>query len=594
MQPKHLAQIVYGNAKKYGNKTALRAKVAGSWQSISWLDLEQKVRATAKALLDLAVQEGEMVGIFSQNCPQWSIADYGILSIRGVSVPVFATDTAKRAEYIVNDAGIRVIFVGTQEQYDKMLSILPHSSYLKKIIIFDSRVKIVNNGSSIYFDDLLKLGAASAKEDELDKRLTQASMDELATLIYTSGTTGEQKGVMLNHANFHFSFVAHDDRLDVSDQDVSMCFLPLAHVFERTWSYYALATGMEIVYCENTAKIIEYLQEAKPTIMCAVPRFYEKIYGAVFEKLEAAPFLKRKLFHWAIKTGGQMYRIRKNRQSVPVLLSLEHKIADALVLKKIRAVVGGNIRFFPCAGAPLSTRIEEFFHSAGVCIKYGYGLTETTATVTCHELYFFRPGTVGKAIKGVDIRIAADGEILVRGPNVMHGYYKKPRETADAFTNGWFKTGDVGLLEDGYLTITDRIKELMKTSGGKYIAPQPIETAIGSDIFIEQIITIGDNKKFVSALIVPSFNVLEEYARNSGISFRSREELVNNPDIIAFYKMRIDERQKDLAEYEKVKCFTLLVQPFTQEAGELTPTLKVKRKVILSKYENIIDAMYKS
>ncbi|HPK53305.1 MAG TPA: AMP-binding protein, partial [Smithellaceae bacterium] len=284
--------------------------------------------------------------------------------------------------------------------------------------------------------------------------------------IYTSGTTGEQKGVMLNHANFHFSFVAHDDRLDVSDQDVSMCFLPLAHVFERTWSYYALATGMEIVYCENTAKIIEYLQEAKPTIMCAVPRFYEKIYGAVFEKLEAAPFLKRKLFHWAIKTGGQMYRIRKNRQAVPVLLSLEHKIADALVLKKIRAVVGGNIRFFPCAGAPLSTRIEEFFHSAGVCIKYGYGLTETTATVTCHELYFFRPGTVGKAIKGVEIRIAADGEILVRGPNVMHGYYKKPRETADAFTNGWFKTGDVGLLEDGYLTITDRIKELMKTSGG--------------------------------------------------------------------------------------------------------------------------------
>ena len=593
MQPKHLAQIVHGNAKKYGNKSALRARVDGVWQSISWLELEQKVRATAKALLELGVREGDMVGIFSRNCPQWSIADYGILSIRAVSVPVYATDTAKRAEYIVNDAEIKIIFVGGQEQYDNVMSILPHSAHLKKVIIFDPQVKFLDDKNSLYFHDFLENGGKSTRDAELDKRLRQASMDELATLIYTSGTTGEQKGVILHHSNFHYSFIAHDDRLDVSDKDVSMCFLPLSHVFERCWSYYALACGMEIVYCEDTSKIIEYLQEAKPTIMCAVPRFYEKIYGAVFEKLETAPPSKKKLFLWAIKTGEQMYIRKKERQPIPALLSLKYKIADVLVLKKIQAVVGGAIRFFPCAGAPLSKKIEEFFHSAGICIKYGYGLTETTATVTCHENYFFRPGTVGKAIKGVEVKIAADGEILVRGPNVMKGYYKKPQETADVFVDGWFKTGDVGFLEDGYLTITDRLKELMKTSGGKYIAPQLVETTIGSDHFIEQSITVGDNRKFVSALIVPAFNVLEEYARNKNIKFQSREELINNPEIVAFYKTRIDEKQKELAEYEKVKRFTLLANPFTQESGELTPTMKVKRKVILKKYETIIDAMYK-
>jgi len=593
MQPKHLAQIVHGNAKKYGNKIALRAKVSGVWQTISWLELEQKVRATAKALLELGVQEGEMVGIFSQNCPQWSIADYGILSIRGVSVPVYATDTAKRAEYIVNDAEIKVIFVGAQAQYDKIMSILPESAHLKKVIVFNPQVKLINDKSSLYFHDLLEIGVKSTRDAELDERLQKGSTDELATLIYTSGTTGEQKGVMLLHSNFHHSFVGHDDRLDVSDKDVSMCFLPLSHVFERTWSYYALAIGMEIVYCQETSKIIEYLQEAKPTIMCAVPRFYEKIYGTVFEKLETAPPFRKKLFGWAIKTGEQMYIRKKERQPIPMLLSLKYKIADALVLKKIQAIVGGAIRFFPCAGAPLSKKIEEFFHSAGICIKYGYGLTETTATVTCHENYFFRPGTVGKTIKDVEVKISVTGEILVRGPNVMKGYYKKPQETADVFEDGWFRTGDIGFLEDGYLTITDRLKDLMKTSGGKYVAPQPVETAIGSDYFIEQIITIGDNKKYVSALIVPAFNALEDYARSKDVTFLSRVELINNPEIIAFYKTRIDEKQKDLSEYEKVKRFTLLVDPFTQESGELTPTMKVKRKVVLGKYENIIAAMYK-
>jgi long-chain acyl-CoA synthetase len=592
MREKHLAQMVHNKARQYGVKTALRAKSAGQWKDISYESLGEQVRAAAKALLEMGVKEGEMVGIFSQNQPEWTIADYGILSVRAVSVPIYATNTARQAEYIVNDAEIRIIFVGGAEQYEKIKSFFDGSSYLKKIIVFDDSAVLDGRESSISFRDFIEEGRASEKDEELEGRLDEASVDDLATLIYTSGTTGEPKGVMLHHSNFYHSFIAHDDRLDVSDRDVSMCFLPLTHVFERAWSYFALGNGMTIAYCDDTTRIVEYLQDVKPTVMCAVPRFYEKIYSAVFEKLETAPPKKKKLFLWAIKTGEYVYKRKKEKKAIPPFLALKHRVAEALVLKKIQGVVGGRIRFFPCAGAPLSRKIEEFFHSAGIRIAYGYGLTETTATVTCHENFHFRPGTVGKTIKGVEVKIAPNGEILVRGKNVMKGYYKKPEATAEVFEDGWFKTGDVGVLEDGYLTITDRIKDLMKTSGGKYIAPQHIETTIGNDHFIEQINIIGDQRKFVSALIVPSFDALEEYARLQNISFSSRKELVKHPAVIEFYQKRIDGHQKELAEYEKVKRFTLLDHPFTQDSGEMTPTMKLKRKVIADKYRDIIDGMY--
>jgi len=592
MREEHLAHMVRNKATQYGGRAALRAKSGGQWKDISYESLGEQVRAAAKALLEMGVKEGEMVGIFSQNRPEWTIADYGILSVRAVSVPIYATNTARQAEYIVNDADVRIILVGGAEQYKKIRSFFDGSPYLKKIIVFDDGVKLDGKEHSVYFRDFIEEGRVSEKDAELEKRLEEASVDDLATLIYTSGTTGEPKGVMLHHSNIYHSFIAHDERLDVSDRDVSMCFLPLTHVFERVWSYFALGNGMTIAYCDDTTKIVEYLQGVKPTVMCAVPRFYEKIYSAVFEKLETAPPKKKKLFLWAVKTGEEVYKRKKEKKSIPPFLRLKHRIAEALVLKKIQGVVGGRIRFFPCAGAPLSQKIEEFFHSAGIRITYGYGLTETTATVTCHENYHFRPGTVGKPIKGVEVKIAPSGEILVRGENVMKGYYKKPAATAEVFEDGWFKTGDVGVLEDGYLTITDRIKDLMKTSGGKYIAPQYIETTIGNDHFIEQINVIGDQRKFVSALIVPSFDALEEYARSQNIPFSSREELVKHPAVVEFYQKRIDEQQKELAEYEKVKRFTLLDHPFTQDSGEMTPTMKLKRKVIAEKYRDLIDAMY--
>lgn len=592
MREKHLAHMVRNKARQYGGKTALRAKSGEQWKDISYESLGEKIRAIAKALLEMGVKEGEMVGIFSKNRPEWTVADYGILSVRAVSVPIYATNTAKQAEYIVNDADIRIIFVGGAEQYEKVETFFDESPFLKKIIVFDDTAGLEGKDSSVYFRDFIEAGRASKKDGELEKRLEEASMDDLATLIYTSGTTGEPKGVMLHHSNFHHSFIAHDERLDVSDQDVSMCFLPLSHVFERAWSYFALGNGMTIAYCDDTAKIIEYLQDVKPTVMCAVPRFYEKIYSAVFEKLEKAPQNKKKLFLWAVRTGEEVYKRKKERESIPPLLVFKHRIAEALVLRKIQGVVGGRIRFFPCAGAPLSQKIEEFFHSVGIRITYGYGLTETTATVTCHENFHFRPGTVGKPIKGVEVKIAPNGEIFVRGKNVMKGYYKKPEATEEVFEDGWFKTGDVGVLEDGYLTITDRIKDLMKTSGGKYIAPQYIETTIGNDHFIEQISIIGDQRKFVTALIVPFFDALEEYAGSMGIPFSSREELVRHPAVIEFYRKRIDDHQKELADFEKVKRFTLLDHPFTQESGEMTPTMKLKRKVIAEKYRVLIDAMY--
>lgn len=594
MPEKHLALMVPKQAKKYGDRTALRYREHSAWRDISWREVEDRVRSAAKGLLELGIPEGGMVGIFAQNCPEWTIADFAILSVRGVSVPIYATNTAKQAEYIVNETEIAVLFVGGAEQYRKAVSISSTSIFLKKIIVFNSSVPLADpGGRDVYFLDFLVSGCQAAQDLELESRLKKADMNDLATLIYTSGTTGEPKGVMLHHSNFYFSFQAHNKRLSVSDRDVSMCFLPLSHVFERAWTYFALGSGMVVNYCDDTAKIVEYLQEVQPTIMCAVPRFYEKIYGAIFEKLEKAPASRKNLFLWAVELGEKVYLRTKEKEPIPWDLKLKHRIAEKLVLEKLRKIIGGRIRFFPCAGAPLSRHIEEFFHSVGIPIKYGYGLTETTATVTCHEEYHYRPGTVGKPIYGVDVKIAPDGEILVRGETVTKGYYKKPEATSEVFTDNWFRTGDAGVLEDGYLTITDRIKDLMKTSGGKYIAPQLIETTVGKDHFIEQISIIGDERKYVSALIVPTFTALEDYARSRNIDFASREELIGHPEIVQFYHDRIEANQKELAGFEKIKKFKLLARPFTQDDGEMTPTMKLKRKVINEKYRDIIDGIYR-
>ncbi len=590
----NLAKMIRARTARYGDRTALRYKQDDRWSEMTWRERGRMVDATACALLALGVGDGENVAIYSPNRPQWSVADYAIMSVRAVSVPIHATDTARQAKYILDETQTRVAFVGAQAHYDRVLELWPESSYLERVIVFDPAVDLRSEARSVRWDEFLASGAGDpAFSRELALRQERIVPSDLATIIYTSGTTGEPKGVMLDHANFTAAFVAHDARLDVSEDDVSMCFLPLSHVFERTWSFYCVHRGLTIAMADHPANIVPCLQEARPTVMCAVPRFYEKIYGTVFDKLERAPRHRRWMFRRALAVGARVATSRREGRPVPAGLRLAHAVAQRLVLKKIQAICGGRIRFFPCAGAPLSRHIEEFFQAAGLHVVMGYGLTETTATVSCHDRTGFVPGTVGRPIDGVEVRIGEGGEIQVRGETVMRGYYKKPTATAEVTTeDGWFRTGDAGTFEDGILTITERIKDLMKTSCGKYVAPQLIETTLGNDHYIEQVSVIGDLRKYVTALVVPAFEALEAWAKDHGVAFGSREELVAKPEIHSFYEKRISERQKDLADHEKVKRFRLLPQSFSQEAGEITASLKLRRKFILEKYRTIIDSLY--
>ena len=589
------SQLIRERVAKYGDKIVMRAKQEGEWESIQWRELGEKINQAAKALIEMGIEDQQMISIFSQNKPECSIVDIAALAIRAIPVFIYATNTAGQAEYIVNDCQARLIFVGDQEQYDKAETLFPNAPSLQKIIALDPKIQLNSAENAMYFVDFLEIGKNAKQGEEIDNRMARASQEDILTLIYTSGTTGEPKGVILTHFNLIFTAAAHDQRLEsVSDQDVSLCFLPLSHVFERTWTYYILYRGMENIYLDDPKQIIDFIKEAKPHIMCSVPRVYEKIYAAVYHNLESASPTKKKLFHWAMNTGARRNNLIKDQKSVPLTLELKYKLADKLVLSKIRDLVGGRIRFMPCAGAPLAQNIEEFFYTAGMFVWYGYGLSETTATVTCHPSHNFKFGLVGTPLPGVHVKIADNGEILIKGGNVMKGYYNKPEATAEAFTkDGWFRTGDVGEFdENGELRITDRIKDLMKTSGGKYIAPQLIESTLGADHFIEQVMVVGEQKKFVSALIVPSFEALEEWAQNNNIEYSSWAELVQHPDVIELYKNRINERSKALANYEKVKEFTLLPDEFSVDRNEITPTMKIKRKFVAEKYNDAINNMY--
>jgi long-chain acyl-CoA synthetase len=588
-----LASIYRECVRRSGDRVAMRYRRAGQWAGISWKELGESVEVTARALVALGIPEQGAVAILSQNRPQWTIADLACLTARIVTVPIYPTNTSNYARYLLDDAEARLVFVDTQAQYDKIAPLAGPDRPLT-LVAFDSSVRFRDGVRSMTFDDLRAVGAAPGAAEEVEARLARVTPEDLVTLIYTSGTTGEPKGVMLTQGNLLSCFPPHDARLPaLCEDDVSLCFLPLSHVFERGWTYYALSKGMVNCYLEDPAQVVEALQQVRPTVMCAVPRFYEKVYAAIFKQLKQASLPRRALFHWAVTVGGKAGRLRKDQLPVPFLLRVRYRIADALVLKKVRGIVGGRIRFFPCAGAPLSQTIEEFFHACGIFICYGYGLTETTATVSTHEAHHFKFGTVGKPLNGVQVRIGEHDEILVKGPTVSKGYFKRPEATAEAFVDGWFHTGDAGLLdEDGCLVITDRIKDLIKTSGGKYVAPQAIEAALGSDPYVEQIAVIGDGRRFISALLVPSFPNLEEWARARGIEAASREELVAHPEVVAFYQERIDRHNAGVARFKQVKKFTLLPREFTLEAGEITPTLKVRRKQVLARYQREIEAMY--
>jgi long-chain acyl-CoA synthetase len=593
-QEKHLALMILARAEKWGNsKTAVKHKPYGEWISYSWAQFGEQIDAAAMALLALGVKEKEMVGIFANNRVEWSIADLAAMSIGAVSVPVYGTNSARETQYIIEDAEIRILFSGNQEQYEIAQSLLGKAGYLENIVVFDQNIGIAESDKVMRFDGFLAMGRQSGQQDALKSVRSQVSSDDLATLIYTSGTTGEPKGVMLTHRNILSMIFDPDGHLTLGPDDVNLAFLPLSHVFERAWTYFTLMRSAENHYCYDTKAILEFLRESRPMYMCSVPRMWEKIYAKVKEGVHTAPTVKKILFNWAMNTGGRFAALNRDQKPIPAILSIQHRLAEKLVLGKIRSIFGGRNKYFNCGGSAFSAEIAEFFFNAGVLLLQGYGLTECFPICIANETHN-KFGTCGPIMPLVDVRVSSEGEILARSPAVMQGYYKKPELTREMFTeDGWIKTGDIGTVDaEGYLTITDRIKDMMKTSGGKYIAPQHIETLLKEDFFMDQAAVIGDGRKYVSALIVPSFEQLENHAAEQGISFSSREELLNNSKILSFYRERIDYRTRHLGQVEKVKKFTLLPREFSQEDRELTPTQKIRRKVINEHFKDIIESMY--
>ncbi|MBS9432547.1 long-chain fatty acid--CoA ligase [Photorhabdus hainanensis] len=594
LHPYHLINRLQQQIKQHPEKIAFRQWSPAEQLELNWNDIGKKTNAISRALLEIGVDVQEKIGLFAHNSMAWSLTDIAVLQLRAVTVPLYATSSQEQASFILNDASVRILFVGGQPQYDVAITLTERCPQLSHIIVLDESVDLRDCSLAQHLSDFMADDKLQ-HQSELETRIANHNLDDLFTLIYTSGTTGEPKGVMLDYRNLAYQLYSHDHVLALTDQDVSLSFLPLSHVFERAWSFYVMHVGAQNVYLTDTNFVRQAMADIRPTVMCAVPRFYEKIYSAVFEKISQAPWHRRKLFNWAIKCGERQFlRKLQGKKSCPWSTAM-HRLADKLVLSKLRNVLGGRVRFLPAAGARLDETIILFFLAVGINIKYGYGMTETCATVSCWEEQGYVLGSIGKPLPGIDVRIGEEDEIQVRGPIVMKGYFNNQQETAKAFTqDGWLRTGDAGKLdENGHLFITERLKDLMKTSNGKYIAPQMIEGILGQDRFIEHIAVIADARKFVSALIVPCYDVLEEYARSINIKYHDRVELLRHSQIINMFEQRLKEMQKNFAHFDQVKRFTLLPNPFSMETGELTPTLKLRRKIIMQRYHNEIESMYR-
>jgi len=597
----HLADLIHKRALKYKSKTAIKYRDFDEkkWKTISWMRFSEYIMKSAWSLAEIGIETQENIGIYSQNMYQYLLVEFGAYANRAVNVPIYATSSPQQVEYIVNDANIQTLFVGEQFQYNNAYKVQQQSDVLKLLIIFDSKVKLhPEDHTSIFFDDFIASGENSDAEVKVAVRLKAIRETDTACIIYTSGTTGEPKGVVLLHSSFMETFVIHDERLTmVSDKDLSMNFLPLAHIFEKAWTYYALHAGMTIAINTDAKEIQKSIQQVRPTIMCSVPRFWEKVYQGVNEKIESSKGLMKWLYTDSIKTGKKHNLDYKNNGlRPPVGNSIKFHIYNNTIFRILKMVIGiekGNI--FPCAGSPLSDTINVFLQSVNIPIIVGYGLSETTATVSCYTDRFLIH-SVGSVMPGVQVKIDPNNdEILVKGRTVMKEYYKKPQETAKVFTeDGFFRTGDAGEVTHGnIIVLKERIKDLFKTSNGKYIAPQAIETLLSNDKFIDMIAIIGDEVKFVSALIVPNYEAIERWAKeHDEITYSNMKELLENKIVNSMLAGRIEILQAGLAPYEKVKKFTLLPEPFTMEGGELTNTLKIKRKALAEKYKHVIEKMY--
>lgn len=593
------AVLVHEQAKKYGERTALsyRDYDQNKWIPISWNAFSETVRKVSNAFLALGVEVQENIAVFSQNKPECLFVDFGAYGIRGVTIPFYATSSEAQVKYMVHDASIRYIFVGEQYQYDIAFRVMPLCDTLQKLIIFDRAVvKNPQDQVSIYFDEFLALGENLPHQKEVEERSQTACLADKANILYTSGTTGDSKGVVLTHLMYHCGIQANDRVLSLTEEDVFLNFLPFTHVFERAWSYLGIAEGVQLAINLRPVDILQSLQEVHPTCMCAVPRFWEKVYAGVQEKIRHSNPMQRKLLHEALRVGKE-YNVKYKLRNIPAPLPLRLRYAffEKTVIALLKKTLGlERANFFPTAGAAIPPVIEEFVHSAGIRMVAGYGLTESTATVSCDWLGKVKTiGSVGRVIDGVELKIGEQNEILLRGKSITREYYKKEEPTRNAIdADGWFHTGDAGYLKDGELYLTERIKDLFKTSNGKYIAPQMIESKLVVDRFIDQIVVIADQRKFVSALIVPEYNVLKEFAAKKDIQYTDMADLCTKEEIMRVLMGRINTLQQEFAHYEQVKRITILPEPFSMEKGELTNTLKVKRSVININYKEQIDAMY--
>jgi long-chain acyl-CoA synthetase len=577
----------------------LNYKKDGRWRHVSSRELESEVRAVAMGLHALDVRVGDRVGILSENRVEWTIADLGVINCGALDAPIYATQSPKQVAYILNDAGVEVLFISNQAQYDRVRDALNNCPKLRVIISFDPVV--APSARMMSFGDLLAWGrAADEAEPGLYETLREiVTPESLATLIYTSGTTGDPKGVMLTHANLVSNTLANFQNSELKGGETTLTFLPFSHILERTTIYMYLHAGVSVYYAESVDTVARDMAEVRPHFMTSVPRLFEKIQARTMEKAEEKGERQAAIARWAVDVAKQWAQAASEGLGAGVALKLKHKVADALVYSKLREALGGRIRALVSGGAPLAPELARFFYGAGMPIYQGYGLTESSPVIACNTPRANRLGSVGKPIPGVSVRIAEDGEILASGPNVMRGYYNRPAETGEALETDaegriWLRTGDVGYLDgDGYLFITDRKKDLIKTSGGKYVAPQPIENAVKRSQYVNQVVVIGDGRKFPAALIVPQMDALRAYARRQGI-VAEESELINHPEIIDLIEKEVESLTTDLSQYEKIKAVLLLPRELTVEGGELTPTLKVKRRVVVEKNSQRIDRLYAS
>ena len=595
----HLSVLIHEQAKKYGARPVLTFRSFGSlkWKTVSWNQFSMRVKEVSNALLNLGLKPQETIAVFAQNCIQYLYTDFGAYGVRVISIPFYATSSEQQIQYMIQNASVRFLFAGEQEQYDKAHRVAALCPTLERIIVFDPSVRISSHDpNSIYFEDFLKLGEGLPREPEVEERWAAAEEDDICNILYTSGTTGESKGVVLTYRMYRAALEANDRCVPVDEKDRIINFLPFAHVFERGWAYLVLSEGAQMIVNTYPKEIQQSMRETHPTCMSAVPRFWEKVYVAVKERMDNSGAVQRKLFYHALSVGRKrnvQYLSRGKR--VPLAREMEYRVVNRTILSLVRKQLGlEHPNIFPTAGAYVSPEVEEFVHSIGLNMIVGYGLTESLATVSCDHLGEpYTIGSVGRPIEGIEIKISDEGEVMLKGPTIMPGYFRRDTTNAEVFDkDGFFHTGDSGYLKDGELFLKERIKDLFKTSNGKYVAPQMVEGMLLVDKFIEQISVIADQRKFVSALIVPEYDVLEEWAKENHIEFNDREELCRNRQVNAMMRERIETLQQRLAPYEQIKRFTLLPHHFSMESGELTNTLKLKRSVVNRHYQDVIDKMY--